>query len=89
MKIYDLTPVRNNDVEYKKAAEAVAEHYKGAWDDKIHDSYLRYVKQIQEQSHKVHMIRCKAETLEKEVEGLKIEEQQKKAEGLCREADSI
>lgn len=89
MKTYDLTPLKNNDVEYGKVIESVSEHYKGDWDDKIHDSYLRYVKQVQEQSQKVHYIRCKAETLEKEVEGLKLDELQKRVESLCREANSV
>ncbi|MCI8663049.1 MAG: hypothetical protein HFG69_07315 [Hungatella sp.] len=89
MKTYDFTPLKNNDTEYQKITDSVSERYKGDWDDRIHDSYLRYVKQTEELSLKVHIIRCKAETLEKEAEGLKIEELQRKADSLCREADAI
>ena len=89
MKIYDLTPLKNNDEEYRKLKELVSERYKDDWDDKVHDSYLIYVKQVQEQLQKLHVIRCKADILEKEAENLNVEELQKRAENLCREADSI
>lgn len=89
MKTYDLTPLKSNDVEYGEAVESVVEYYRGDWDDEIHDSYMRYVKQVQEQSQKIHVIRCKAETLKKEVEGLNVEELKQIADSLCREADSV
>ncbi len=89
MKNCDLTPLKSIDTEYEKASDTVSEYYKGEWDDKIHDSFLIYLKQIQENSRKIHVIRCKTETLEKEVEELKIEELKRQCENLCKEADSV
>ncbi len=89
MKSIDLAPLKGNDVEYEEVTNTASENYKGDWDDKIHDSYLKYLAQIQENSRKIHMIRCKAETLEKEAEGLMIDELIKRGEALCREADSV
>lgn len=89
MRTIDLSSLKNNDSEYEKLIDSATDSYKGDWDDQIHDSYLRYLKQIQEQSRTIHVIRCKAETLEKEAEGLKIEEVRRKADSLCREADSV
>lgn len=89
MKNFDLTQLRKNDEEYKKMTEAVLKLYQCEWNDEIHDSFLQYVNQVQEYSRRVHIVRSKAETLVKETEGLKIDEKKKRAESLCREADSI
>ena len=89
MKQYDLTPLKDNDNEYAKLSGSVESDYKGSWDDKVHDSYARYVKHVQENSRRVHVIRCKAETVEKELDGLKVDEIISRSSQLCREADSI
>lgn len=89
MKTYDLTPLKRNDEEYAKMAKDVSKLYKCDWDDKVHDSYLEYVNQVQEYSEKLHVIRCKAEMLVKEIEDMIIEEMTKSAQSLCREADLI
>lgn len=89
MKTVDLTPLKNNDVEYEKLASAVADHYKCDWNDSIHDSYGIYVKQVQKRTRSIHIIRCKAEELAKEAEELKIDEQVSKAADLCKEAENI
>ena len=89
MRTVDLTPLINNDHEYDKAYVNVSEKYKCNWDDSVHDSYLRLVKDIQEYSSNIHRIRCKTESLEKEAEALNVESMMTKAESLCREANSI
>ena len=89
MRTVDLTPLINNDHEYEKAYTNVSDKYKCSWDDAIHDSYLRLVKDIQEYSISIHRIRCKAESLEKEAEALNVDSMMTKADGLCREANSI
>lgn len=88
MKI-DITPIRNIDIQYEKIVSNLSERYKGSWDDAVHESYGRYVSQLQELTREVRNVRCKVETLEKEVEELKIEELTRKAEMLCKEADAI
>lgn len=89
MKIVDLTPLKNNDAEYEKVAASVSEHYKCEWDDAVHDSYNVFVKQVEERSRSVRVIRCKAEALAKEADSLKIDELIKKAVILCREAGTV
>ena len=89
MKTVDLTPLLRNDEEYEKLSSAVTEHYKCAWDDAVHDSYGNYVKQVQEKTHSVRVIRCKAEELAREAEGLRIDETIQRAEALCKEAECV
>ena len=89
MKAYDFTPLKTNDVEYQNLVASVTEHYIGDWDDRIHESYMKYLKQVAEHSSKVNDIKCKIEAMEKEVCGFKTEELQIRAESLCREADAI
>lgn len=89
MKQYDLIPLKDNDNEYAKLSGSVEADYKGSWDDKVHDSYAGYVKHVQENSRRVHVIRCKAETIEKELDGLKIDDMTSLSLQLCREVDSI
>lgn len=89
MRTVDLTPLINNDHEYEKAFINVSEKYKCNWDDMVHDSYLRLVKDIQEYSGNIHRIRCKVEGLEKEVKALNVDSMMTKADGMCREANSI
>lgn len=89
MRTVDLTPLKDNDTQYEKIVVELADRFKCEWDDSIHDSYDLYVRQLQEHSQEVRAIRCKAETLEKEAEELKVDELKKKADVLCREADSV
>ncbi len=89
MKAVDLTPLKNNDAEFEKLASAVTDHYKCDWNDAVHDSYGSFVKQVQERSRSIRVVRCKAEELEKEAEGLKIDEQIRKTASLCREAENV
>lgn len=89
MKTVDITLIRDIDIQYEKSVSNLGEKYKGEWDDAIHESYGRYVTQLQELSREVKSIRCKVETLEKEAEELKIEELARKAEMLCKEADEV
>jgi len=89
MKTVDITPLKDNDVEYEKLVSAVAEKYKCEWDDAVHDSYGRYLSQIQENSRNIHGIRCKAEMIVQEMANLKTDQVGNRVNSLCKEADSI
>lgn len=89
METVDLSQLKNNDLEYEKIAADLAEHYKCDWDDSVHDSYGRYVKQIQDNSKIVHTIRCKIEILVKEVDAFDIEKLREQAVSLEREVESM
>ena len=85
----DLTPIKENDNEFGRIVTNVSTQYVGAWDDPIHDSYRRYVNEMEEYAQRVHAVKCRAESLQKEVEGLRIDEMLEKAQRLCREAENI
>ncbi len=89
MNTVDLSPLKINDTEYGEVAKNTSEKYKCEWDDAVHESYGLYIRQVQEHSRSIHVIRCKAEALVKELEGLNVEEMINKAESLCKESASV
>lgn len=89
MRTVDLTPLIENDREYEKASSVVSDRFKSNWEDSVHDTYLRFVKEIRGYSDSIHRIRCKTESLAKEAEALNVDGILAKAESLCREANSI
>lgn len=89
MKTVDISPLKINDTEYEEAARTISEKYECEWDDAVHDSYSIYVNQVNEHSRAIHVIRCKAEALVEELEGLNIDEMISKAESLCEESETI
>ena len=89
MEMADITPLINNDGEYRQLADSLSERFNCEWDDVVHDSYERYVKDMGANSEKLHTIRCRAEALAKEVESVNIDELVRESECLCREADEV
>jgi chaperonin cofactor prefoldin len=89
MKAINLTSLKEIDEQYEKITEKLNERFKCDWDDSIHESYGKLVVQLREMSKDVKKIRCKVETLQKEVEELKIDDLMCKADALCREADAV
>ena len=89
MKELDLTPLKENDVQYEKAVSELESHFKCDWDDPVHDSYGHCVNQMREKASEIRVIRCKAETLQQEIEDLRIDEVIKTADNLCKEAEAV
>ena len=89
MKSYDLTTLAVLDDQFRGLTDSLSERYKGNWDDKIHDSYLTYVKQVQELSLKLHEIRCRAHSLDRAINALNIDEIEQTAMSLRQEGDNV
>ena len=89
MKAIDLTQLKDIDIQYEKSTETLANKYTCDWDDSVHESYGRFVAQLQEMAKEVKTIRCRVETLQKEAEELRIEDLLNRADALCREADAV
>ncbi len=89
MKTVDLSPLKINDSEYEELSKTISDKYECEWDDAVHESYGLYVSQIQEHSRAIHVIRCKAEALVEELEGLNVDEMISKAESLCEESATV
>ncbi len=89
MNEVDLTPLIEVDNQFKKAVADAEDKYKGDWDDAVHDSYRGLNAKLGEDSRDFHTIRCQAETLKKELYGLKVEELINRADSLCMEAASV
>lgn len=89
MKTVDLTPLKANDSEYEELALTAANKYECEWDDEVHESYWPYINQVQERSRTIHVIRCKAEALIEELDGLNVDEMIQKAGSLCKESETV
>lgn len=89
MSEVDLSPLIEVDNQFKKAVTDAEDKYKGDWDDPVHDSYRGLNAKLDEDSRNLHTIRCQAETIKKELYGLKVEELISRADSLCMEAASV
>lgn len=89
MKKVNLSPLKNNDLEYKKIITLISEKFNGNWDDNIYESFRLFIKQISNNADSVHRVRSKAEMILKEINELNIDEQLNKALDLCGEADLL
>lgn len=89
MKNVDLSPLKNNDLEYKNIITLLSEIFNGNWDDDIHKSFRLFIKQISDNADSVHRVRSKAELILKEINELNIDEQFKKVIDLCGEIDLL
>ena len=89
MKTIDLTPIKQNDDEYSALADQLSQKYQCDWDDQVHESYGKYVAEVHQYSDSIRNIRCKAETLEKELSMLQVEEMIRLGDSLCKEAASL
>ena len=89
MKQFDLILLKEIDAEFNTITENVEVEYKGEWDDKIHDSYLRYVKQVQDQSRCIHKIKSQIEEIMEEAQKLDIDDMKRMVDNLCGEAAAV
>ena len=85
----DLSKIKRCDSEYNKLLSDLSNSYDCNWNDPIHDSYLNYLKQIQDIHNEIHSINYDMNVLNKELEDLHIDEVKNETDNLCREADSI
>lgn len=85
----DITPIKELDTQYSQNVNETKTQFSCDWDDTVHDSYALLVKQLLESAEAVKNVRCKAETLQKEIEGLDVDELKEKADALCEEAESV
>ena len=89
MKNIDLSPLISCDTSYARASDCVCEKYKCAWDDAVHDSFLRFISQIKEDEQKFHDIRTAAELLVQKVDAHNVEALQVKSLRLIQEAETL
>ena len=89
MRNFDLSPLIQNDIQYEKIVSGIANSYKCDWDDAVHDSYGKYVEQMQTMSKELKIIRTNAEVLVKEIVELKTEEYTMKSNELSEEVNAI
>ncbi len=89
MKHVDLSPIISCDSAYEHASSNLTEKYNSAWDDAVHDSFSRFVRQIQENGRKLHDIRTSAKLLEEAVDAHAVDALQSKSLALAKEAEAL
>ena len=89
MKNIDLSPLVSCDCAYDRALTSVSEKYNCAWDDAVHDSFLRFVSQVKENGRRLHDIRTAAELLEEAVDAHNVDALQSKSLALVQEAEAL
>ena len=85
----DIDRLNDNDKRFSELAEALSAKFHCEWEDMVHDSYKVFVEQMRAHSQDVHRICQKAGTILEKTCSLNVEELGRKADALCREADSI
>lgn len=89
MSEIDLSPLKENYTQYDSLASVVEEKYKCSWDDVVHDSYERYVKQIREYANEIKTVNDKAESILREIKEMDIPELISHANDLCEEVEEV
>ena len=89
MKAPDLTSLQKVDTEYRELSAAITESYRGDWDDSVHRSYNRYVKNVEQNSNRIHAVNRQSRQIIKAVASLNVERLSKRADELQREAEIL
>lgn len=89
MKSVDLSPLNKNDTEFQKAVTELSGKYRCDWNDSVHDSFLPFVRTMEDHSQTLHRIGGKAESILSEVEKINMDELCSTANNLVSEADSV
>lgn len=85
----DLSSLGLLDAEFASRTTALAERFQSEWDDDVHDSFSRYIKQVRDYQNEVHDIRTRTELILKAVEDLGVQDLCEKAMVLCQEVETI
>ncbi len=89
MKSVDLSPLNKNDTEFQKTVTELSGKYRCDWNDSVHDSFLPFVRTMEDHSQSLHRISSKAETILSDVEQINMDELCSSADNLVSEADSV
>lgn len=89
MNPIDLSPLVTADNAFDKAIIGIHCSYKTAWDDTVHDSFQRFIFQMDECGRRLHQIRISAELLEKGLIKSNVQVITRQSQRLMQEAEDI
>ena len=84
-----LNPLIDNDNEYQGITDKIEKNYRCDWDDPVHDSYLPFIKKMNDNSKKLHGVRKEAERIVDDIDKIKVSEIVNTAKSLYRKAELI
>lgn len=89
MKSFDLSPLKKNDTEFQKIVTELSGKYRCDWNDSVHDSFLPFVRTMEDHSQSLHRITSKAQSILSDVEQINMDELCSTADKLVSEAESV
>ena len=89
MNTMDFSPLSENEKEYRAYCDEVRQRYSCAWDDTIHQSFRRYLGELEEYSQKLHDLSSEADKISGDVIKLSADMLCSRASDLATKADSI
>ena len=89
MNAPELASLQQVDTGYRELSVAIKESYRGDWDDDVHRSYGRYVKNVEQNAVRIHTVNRQAKQLIKTATSLGVERLSKHADELHRRAETI
>lgn len=89
MELPDLSLLNEIDTEYRDLVVSLNESYRGNWDDYVHDSYMQYVKIIQNNSERFHNVYLNTKQIVYDTTTLNVEKYCDQAKTLSKEVGTI
>lgn len=89
MNAPELASLQKVDTEYRELSVEIKDSYRGDWDDAVHRSYGRYVKNVEQNAIKIRTVNRQARQIIKTATSLGVERLSKHADELYRGATTI
>ena len=89
MREINISSIVNLDSQYQTIVDTTRTKYSCEWDDAVHDSFKRYVDEIQQYSEELRNIRKNTEINMQKIDELQIDNLVSKSDELCSEVDGL
>lgn len=85
----NITPLLNNDKEFRNQVDELSRMYHSSWNDDVHESYCDYLKQMNSYSEDLHHDTQTIVAIHDEIQNKNFEELDRRISSLCAEVNSI
>lgn len=89
MKEINISALKDSDLKFSELMSELKRNYHRSWNDDVHESFVKYIDQVEQYAADLHRIRCTMETTVDEVENLKFDAMILDAERICKEVEEF